>query len=219
MRRPTFAASLLAAVVLLLFATARSSVAAEWDLVYANHFDVTLCPDGCGITLGNSDCALLVNTGSDPITVDEFESAAFEVTASLPDLSLTPFVNHFGALTSAIQPQEAVGGVTSLEREIVGPNDILLTQLLPGETHRNTFGRQVLPVTIKRPVAPGLYEGPVRFEVRMTMAGRRASFTVDVDVHLGPYKMLFLGASRVSSVPLATPAGPTTWGRIKSAYR
>jgi hypothetical protein len=56
----------------------------------------------------------------------------------------------------------------------------------------------------------------------MTLGDQVALFRIHADVHLAPYgvaSVRFLGAARTSSVPVATPAPASSWGRIKTLYR
>jgi hypothetical protein len=120
-----------------------------------------------------------------------------------------------------IHPHEALGSVRSLSNGAVGPNDVLLTLLAPGETHYNP-GLQVLTFTLGRTeMSSTPVEGPVHFDVRMTMGGRFARFRIDAEMHLGDVRyarLLFPSAARVSSVPIGTPANHLTWGRLKSMH-
>lgn len=210
---------LIAAAALFALSLTHRLAAAEssWDLIYTDHLDLTLCSNGCGITLAGEDFALLVNTGAEDIQGTDFFAATFEVTPSSPEIRLLPFVNNPGPAITPIHPAEALGGVTAFGDAFIGPNDVLLTRLLPGETLHNTYGLQVLAFIVGR---SGLssFEGPVHFDIKMTMGGRVAQFPIDADVHLGDFRLLFPSAARVSSVPIATPATSVSWGRIKAQY-
>jgi hypothetical protein len=184
------------------------AAAKPWDFIHVDDMDVTLCNNGCGITLAELGWGLLVNTGPTGITASELFGTTYEVVSTNPDFRLIPFVNNPGPTITPIQPDEAIGS-------IVGGNGLLLPLLEPGETHRNT-PYQVFAFQVER---TGLSNGPVDFYVAMVMAGERANFVVHADFSAGEHAITFVHASRTSSVPLPTPVVHTTWGKIKAIYR
>jgi hypothetical protein len=187
-----------------------------WDFIYTDRLDVTLC-EGCGIGAAGKGFALLVNTGSADITAQEFFGASFSAVSSHPGFTFDAFINDPGSPVAPILAGEAVGGVTDEVDAVSGSTTILLTGLLPGEVFRNTYPEQVIGYRVWR--LSSAYEGPVRFDVEMVMGDRIAFFTINADMHLGGYYILFPSAARVSSVPLATPVARTSWGRLKALYR
>lgn len=196
----------------LALALAPAAQAARFDLIHVERFDLTLC-DVCGITLAGTDFALLVNEGTTDIEEAELSSASFVVTSSRPDFALTAFINDpVPPMVAPIQPQEAVGSVTSYLNSAV-----LLTLLQPGEVHRNTAPAQFLAFQVER--LAGDYEGPVQFNVSLTLGAEEVQFVMIANVRLGQHDIQFTSAARTSSVPLPTDAARTSWGAIKSLYR
>ena len=187
--------------------------AATFDLIYADQMNVTLCPNGCGITEVDNSYALLVNKGASDIGAAEFFGTTFTCTSSRPEMVLAPFINNPGPPVAPIHPNEAVGSLTSA----LG----LLTPFLhPGETLRNTSPLQVISFQIER-TGTNNFAGPVTFDVTMTMGTDVAHFMILANVTLGgpsEFALSYTHAARISSVPLATPAVATTWGAIKALY-
>jgi len=187
------------------------AAAANWDYIYTDHMDVTLCTNGCGITLDGTGYALLVNKGATDITGPELFGASYSVHSSEPSISMVVFLNNPGQPVAPIHPNEAVGSVSPYDND-----SVLLTKLLPGETFRNTYDWQVFAFEISR--LSGSYAGPVRFDVVMNMGGESAAFTMYADVHVGDFNLNFLSAARVTgSQP--TAAANMSWGRLKQLYR
>src|SRR5262245_30758547 len=60
--------------------------AVKFDVIYCDHFDLTLCDNGCGITLAGADFALFVNKSATPVDAVTFNSIHYTVTSSTPDL-------------------------------------------------------------------------------------------------------------------------------------
>jgi hypothetical protein len=88
---------------------------------------------------------------------------------------------------------------------------------LPGETYDNTAPLQVIAFEVQR--TSGSYVGPVTFNITMKVGSEIASFTMHVDLHLGPHALEFLSAARVSSQPGPTAVNRVTWGKLKASYR
>jgi hypothetical protein len=201
-------------LVLLFVATsvATRADAAHWDFIYTDRIDVTLCTNGCGITLAGTGYALLVNKGTTDISASQLFGATYTVESSEPSIRLWPFVNNPGPPVAPIHPNEAVGSV--------GPyanNGVLLPLIQPGETFRNTWDWQVFAFGISREY--GAYSGPVRFDVTMNLGGESATFTIVADVHVGDHAINFVSAARTSSNGPPTAAVATTWGQLKARYR
>jgi hypothetical protein len=170
---------------------------ATFDVIYTDRVDVTLCSNGCGITLAGAGFALVVNKGTTDIDGSTFFGATFTASSSNPAMVLYPFINNPGPPVAPIHPNEAVGSVL--------PSNAVLTSLIhPGETFRNTAPLQVLAFQIER-TGTSTFAGPVAFDVTMTMGAEIAHFTIFANVMLGDFAISFPSAARVSSVPLATP--------------
>ena len=176
---------------------AAPATAGPYDLIYTDVIDVTLCDNGCGITLAGCDFAVLVNTGTAPITADEMRAARFTAVSSESSMVLYPFLNQYTSELPALDPGHARGGVCST-------NAFLETLLLPGEVLENTQGFQFLAFNISR--LSGTYEGPVSFDCTMDMGSYRATFRIDAQVHLGPHAIQFLHGARVQARPGPPPA-------------
>src|SRR5882762_5124574 len=113
-----------------------SAGAARFDLIHFDHVDVSLC-QSCGVSVGDPGFALLVNTGSAPITDADLASVTFTATSSRPEIVLLPYLNHDPAYPySPIMPHEALGLVDPV-------NTLLLGFLQPGEVLRNTVPDEV----------------------------------------------------------------------------
>jgi hypothetical protein len=205
---------LLSLVPISLIGLRASAWAGAFDVIFVDSFDVTLCR-GCGITLAGLDYALLVNTGTTDITLEDLEGAAFTVTSSMPEIILLPFINIPNPeVVGAIHPGEAVGS-------IIDGNQVLLAQLKSGETLRNLERLQFMAFQVDRR-GPGAYEGPVDFEVRMTIGDYEAQFSIHAEVHLGEHSIVFLTVTRAmrkSALLRVTPTLNTTWGELKRRYR
>ena len=179
--------------------------ARAWDFIFFDQMNVTLCNNGCGITLAEGGWALLVNTGTTNITASELFGASYEVVSTNPDFSLSPFINNPGQPVAPILPNEAVGNNWPELAALVEPGEAI--RLIPF---------QFLAFSVFR---NGLSNGPVDFYVAMVMGGERANFIVHANFTSGPHDIAFTHALRVSSVPLPTPVAHTTWGKIKAIYR
>jgi hypothetical protein len=187
---------------------------ATFDLIYTDHVDTTLCPNGCGIMLTAYGFGLVVNKGATDIGAAEFFGTTFSAISSRPEMSLYVLINNPGPPVAPIHPNEAVGSV-------LAPNVVLTSLLHAGETLRNTQPEQVVAFMISR-TGTNTYAGPVSFDVTMTMGGDVAQFTIFANVTLGgpsEFAISFPSAARVSSVPILTPTVTTTWGAIKALYR
>ena len=203
-----FAATLAAGLA---FATAAS--AATFDFIHVDEMNVALCPNGCGITLAGIDFGLIVNKQATDITGAQMYATQFTATSSSPDVSLFPFVNNPGGTDpTPIHPNEAVGSVG------IGPpnNQLLLPLVHAPETFRNSAPSQFLAFQVNH---DGPFVGDVTFNVTMTVGGDVAKFPILAHVTNGDFAISFVHASRVSSVPLATPAVATSWGKLKTLYR
>ena len=184
----------------------RPAPAHAWDFIYVDQMDVTLCNNGCGITLAELGWGLIVNTGTSNIDACELFATTYESASTNPDFRLTPFINNpQNPPIPPILPDEAVGR----------GDPMFLALLQPGETHRETF-HQFIAFQVDR---LGLSNGPVNFFVSMFMGGERAQFIVRANFTSGPHAISFSHAARVSSVPLPTATQNTTWGKIKAIYR
>ena len=182
--------------------------AKPWDFIYVDQMDVTLCYQ-CGLTLTKLGWGLLVNTGTENIEDSELFAATYDVIGSHPEIELTPFINDLGkGFITPVLPHEAVGS-------IIEGNELLLEELLPGEMHRNT-PYQLIAFQIDR---MGGKDGPVSFEVTMTMTEERAIFTVNANITNGPHEIHFTHAARTSSHPVPVAVTNTSWGKIKAIYQ
>ena len=185
--------------------------AAHFDFIYYDHYDLTLCLNGCGITLAGEDFGLIVNKGLTDINGPEFFATSFTVQSSEPSITLTPFINNPGPAVTPIHPNEAMGSG--------GPvlGSLLPALIQPGETYRDTSPFQVITFEVQR--TSGSYAGPVTFNVTMKVGSEIASFTLHFDVHVGPHAIGFLSAARVSSQSGPTAVNRVTWGKLKASYR
>jgi hypothetical protein len=153
---------------------------------------------------------LIVNTGGQPLTETELSNAVFQVIASEPDFTATPFINNSASIS--ILPGEAVG--------VIEPTTELFRALVdPSETIRD-LPNQFFSISIER--WDTTYQGLVMFDVVMYMAGEQVAFTIVGNFTTGDDAngiFDYLTATRVSSaaVPTATKAG--TWGAVKALYR
>ena len=186
-----------AAALLAVLVVAPSALAAPYDLIYTDRFDVTLCENGCGITLAGCDFAVLVNTGTAPITEAEMRTARFNSVSSESTITLFPFLNIYTSFIPPLEPGHARGAVC--------PSNAFLTSLLlPGEVFENIQGNQFLSFNISR-INGGTFEGPVTFDCTMDMGSFRATFRIEATVHLGPHALEFQHGARVQSVPGPPP--------------
>jgi len=209
-RRRSFRSIPLALGLLLLASAAH---AAKFDLIYTDEIDVTLCPDGCGITVTGDSYALLVNTGATDIGAAELFATTFTCTSTQPQIRFVPFINNPGPPVAPIHPNEAVGSA-------LNALPVLTPYLVPRETLRNTYPLQVLAFQIER-VGTNSYAGTVVFNIRMTMGTDVLLYSILANVTLGgpsEFAYSYPHAVRRTSGPLATPARPMTWGAIKQLY-
>src|SRR5690242_2549542 len=109
--RSGWSAFRLVPVLLLLAAPAwfvEPAAAGPFDVILADSIDLTLC-QGCGITLAGLDYGLIVNTGTQDITLADLDGATFSVSATRPDIVLFPFINIPNpVIVGAIHPGEAM---------------------------------------------------------------------------------------------------------------
>jgi hypothetical protein len=186
-----------------------TEAAEGFDLVYVDSLSITLTPSTRGFILGEYGFAVLVNTGDVPLIGATLEGMSFSSTSSVPNIRLSPDGANIYAHTPIV-PGEAVGSVESR-------NALLLKLLVAGESFRNTAPDQVLAFHFLD--MADVYEGPVAFDIRMTMGSQECQFQIGVDLHLGDNPgFTFLHARRVSSTT-TVPVAPVTWGRLKSLYR
>ena len=186
----------------------------RFDLVYIDHAEETFAPDQVGTTLSAFGFALLVNSGTVPITADEILNIRFTATSSDPMMSLIPDVSNL-PLHAPIAPGVAMGSVEA-------PVDVLLAQLDPDEVLVNTAPSSVLIFSLdERDVRPPRYAGSVHFDVTFICGGQEVRFPMQIDVVRGAQSgARYFSAARVRSVAEGTvTAQATTWGRLKSLYR
>lgn len=194
-------------------ATTSPAAAASFDFIYADRIEVTTYPIQSGFTPTSNGNGLVVNKGAVDIGAAELFNTTFQVVSSNPAVHFSPFINDPGPSgnVAPVLPNEAVGSV------VPGGNEVLTTLLLPGETLRNTRPLQVISFTMTFPAG---FAGAVDFDVTMTMGTDIATFTVVANITAGSeFLFSYPSASRVSSVPLATPARASSWGAIKKLYR
>ena len=196
-----------------ILALALPAHAATFDLIYADHLQVTTFSSNTGFTLAGADIGLVVNKGATNIDGPEFFGATFAAASSNPLVQAIPFINNPGPPIMPVLPNQAIGSVDA-------ENNVLTTKLVPGETLHNTSPSGVITIQVVYP--PG-FAGSVAFNISMTMGANVAHYTILADFTLGgasfsDFRIVFASAARVSSVPLATPAQATTWGAIKRLY-
>jgi len=204
--------STLALVALSLAALAPApALAAHFDFIFYDHYDLTLCTNGCGVSPAENDFGLVVNKGLTDVNGPEFFGTTFTVSSSEPSIKLTLFINDPGPVIMPIHPNEALGSGGPLL------GSMLPALIQPGETYHDTSPLQVIGLAVSREF--GSYSGPVTFNVTMQMGAEIASFTLHFDVHVGPSAIGYLSAARVSSTIGPTPVAQASWGKLKSMYR
>jgi hypothetical protein len=186
-----------------------SAHAAHFGACYVDRYELTLCSNGCGITLAGSDFMLFVNKGAADVGAAEFFGAQFTVTSSSPDLLVHPFINNPGPQVAPIHPNEAVGSIGFL-------GDVLTPLLLAGETFRNTTPLQLLAFEVER---VGPYVGPVTVNVKMKVGAETAEMVMLFDFKSGPHEIKFLHGARASSFAPPVAARQASWGQLKAMYR
>ena len=206
----------LSLAVFLVPATAAAATSA-WDLIYADRLELTLCDNVCGIYTNGLDVALLVNTGNANITGVDLAGAKFTIQSSRPEIGMRLYVDDPGAPMTPLPPGEAIGSVVAGDA-FTGPNDILLGKLGPTEIHRNTSGVKVLSIGVQRR-GFNTYQGPVRFDVEMTLGGSTARFAIDANVRLGDFRLEFARAARVRAASEVSPVARASWGEVRARYR
>ncbi len=215
-------------VTLALAISVSAGAADHFDLIYVDHVDAALNP--CS-RAAQASFVLLVNTGRTPITYADLNVARLHCTSSTPALLFSPSININPF--EPLQPHEALGVICRSNYPFCADNTILLSQLRPNETLRDTNIYPFIPFALfLSSFAP--YEGPASFKVTMDMAGQRASFTVTANISQAPdcYSDGIPGltsAGRVKARPingahamnqeLSDTPRSTTWGRIKTIYR
>jgi hypothetical protein len=203
-RRPRLPAAALLAVAL---AIAAPALAGPFDVIMMERPVFVLC-GGCGLRLAGADFALIVNTGTGDIPDEALFDATFEVRSSAPQIEMAIFPNTFRGPVGPVRPREAVGLVVPI-------NQVMLQMIEPGETFRNAGTVFLLDI-----YAHENYDGPVTFEVAMTIGDHRYYNTILSDVRAGSVAdMTIHAAGRGSAVPIDTPVRGTTWGAIKKTYR
>lgn len=184
------------------------ATAATFDLIWADHLIVTN-PGIAGFSL-SIDVALIVNKGPADITSSELSATTIRSSSSDPAVMIFAANENAGPLITPIHPNEAAGNVSAF-------NDVLTTKLLPDETLHDLAGGPVFSFLMRFPTT---FLGSVVLDFTMTVGANQAQYSMLVDFVSGSsFTVAFPSASRVSSVPLATLAVPTTWGRLKSLYR
>lgn len=190
------------------------ALAAHFDVIYADHVDVTLCPSqpplGCGFTTDGASFMLLVNKGPTDVDMSQIANATFAVSSSEPSIGLDPIFNIANPVYP-IHPNEAIGTTGTLG------SDVLPTLIQPGETYRNTTPYQVFAIAIGRNF--GDYVGPVTINVKVGVGSEIASFDMHFDVHAGSNAIQYLSAARATSQSGATPVARVNWGKLKASYR
>jgi hypothetical protein len=193
----------------------------NFDLIIMNHAQCQTWIDSSiyyGDGFGIPDMAMLVNTGTEPITASDLQATHTVVTPDNPALHINfrMFVGTAMPQVAPVMPGEAVlcANVS---------NDTLRTLLLPGETFRATCPTSTMGCQITGLCTSGA-EGPVTFEVTFGLGGKSVSFPMTFDVQkISPPEfygrtLCWAGAIRVSSNGMVATR-PTTWGRMKSLYR
>ena len=198
---------LAAVLVLTGLATAAPALAGPFDVIMIDRPVFMLC-GGCGLRLAGADFALIINTGAEDISDQDLLDATVEVRSSAPQIEMAIFPNTFRGPVGPVRPREAVGRVVPI-------NQIMLQMVESGETFRNAGTIFLLDI-----YAHETYDGPVSFEVAMTIDDHRYYNTIIADVRSNWYADMSINAAgRGSAVPVKTPVQPTTWGAIKKTYR
>jgi hypothetical protein len=196
-------------LVLGLLVAASTAHSATFDFIYADRIEVTTYPSNVGFTLAGTDFGLVVNKGITNIDGPEFFGTLFSASSSNPAVTMHPFINNPGPPIMPVLPNQAIGSVSPY-------NTILTTKLLPGETLHNTYDYQVISMQVDYPPH---FSGSAAVDITMTMGGNLAHYTILLNFTAGSdFNLVLPSAARVSSVPLATAAKPTTWGALKALY-
>ena len=113
----------------------------DFDIIYVNEIDVTL-PESAGI-LPDDSFALLVNTGSEPITIEDCENATISVTSDCENASLGILINTENR-SFPIYPNEAWGSIGENNKFLLDflQEGEVLTNHYPYQTFYNSFDRE-----------------------------------------------------------------------------
>jgi hypothetical protein len=166
--------------------TGVASAELRFDLITYDHLQIdfgTLV--GFGLSTG-----ILVNTGTEPISLADWENALHASLLTVPVGKLDVF------------PHEPLDGLVLLPGEAVGSNDPLLTALLgPGEGLVLASSHS-LDLQMKGPAPLGTTQ---TLDFCIVLAGQSVSASTELDfVDLGGPPVTKLSAVRVSSVPSST---------------
>jgi hypothetical protein len=187
-----------------------AEAADRFDVVVINHFMVRIPSTGGGFVSFSS--GLIVNTGSETISLADLRGVQFEYVTTL-EAPHGPSRFNISAgpegLDSDLLPGEAFAEMTAV-------TDTLRTFLRSGERLRDTApSGSALGCGITFPAG---YAGTVRYDVAMTLAGQAVRFPVQVDIERGESALEIRDILRVSSSAVVPTLRPT-WGRLKSLYR
>lgn len=184
--------------------------ARPFDLIYVDHAEFTTL-NLMGIRPPEYGYAIVVNTGTAPITREDWSNVQASAVSSVPGFEFIPYLTQLDAAFVDLAPGLARGPSLPLLQALLGPREYLDDTRLPD-------GYQFFTFDMARVQSD--YEGPVTFHVTLDMIGSRIEFDVLGDMRLGGTgEFAYLHASRKSASPLAVTASSTTWGRIKSLHR
>lgn len=115
---------------------------ASFDFIFIRELTASLC-SGCAITSSSYGFGLVVNTGTNNLTKADVRDATFAAESSVPGFQMAIYASNLPN-ASPVAPGEVVGSVVS------GINDVLLTEMRPSESFRNTTPSQVLAIHMER---------------------------------------------------------------------
>ena len=187
----------------------------RFDLIIFNHDQVQTFANLGGDFAIVHEGGMLVNTGTQPITALDLIRPPVTVTKDNPQSPVQYSLSVMVDELTPIMPGEAVlcGDADS---------DMVRQLLQPGETLRSVCPTHTIGYSVRNLAYPGV-EGPVSFQVSLSIGGQTVHFPVTFDVQRIPdpetwTPLRHAGVIRVSSDGTIA-AKPTTWGKLKVLYR
>ncbi len=205
--RPTIAAVVCGLGVLLWVAQAHADK--QYDVVYVDHMSAVLVPYQIGWGASDFGFAVVVNSGSEPLSLDDLGSATLAVTSATTNAH---FLCAIGSLAN-YAPLGAGEALGNINQKVA----LLETLLQPTETLRNVTPASLFAYSVSIPSFN--FSGTLHFDVSITIAGRTAACPVDVVVAQGTqFSVNNDNVARVGAGSVL-PVLPTSWGRVKALYR
>lgn len=171
----------------------------DFDIIYVNDIDVILPEDG-GITLVSNSYGLVVNTGIEPITKDDLDTATISISSDCENASISIGFNTDNQFTS-IEPSQAWGSINE-------SNMFLIDFLQEEEELVNKSPSQTFYIMINRED----FIGEAIFNISIKIRNNTAYLQTKINFTDGQHDFVLNSGERVNS---NSPAAPEVEVKVK----